>query len=286
VLAISMTEPAVRSIVIALGALERDDGNGKNDELAMRHYSMSMRALHDRIPMEGQDSTQIILVACLLFVAFEFKKTGWAEAKSHLEGGMSIIRETQGNLPAVTSQDTTLKPLAEAFERLDIQMSLFTAQRVHLNRAVMDTIMDRAPGDTEFRSTNEAHRHLNLRMAAMSELVHFADEHRFTPKGMSGKGYEAFENQILQQLIALSQWDVAMPDLLPRLTRPKDLAAAKVLQTHHICCRLMVSTALTNGREELWTVIPRTSNASWRSPASLKPFCPRNAATPPHWTWA
>lgn len=51
-------------------------------------------------------------------------------------------------------------------------------------------------------------------MAAMPERVHFADELPFTLKGMSSKGCEAFEDQIFQQLIALSQWEVAKSNLL------------------------------------------------------------------------
>ncbi|KAK5168279.1 uncharacterized protein LTR77_006848 [Saxophila tyrrhenica] len=249
VISIAMHEPAARNAAIALGALERHEDDGSNDELALKHYSMSMRALHDKIPLQGQAATQLILVTCLLFVAFELRKNGWLQARSHLNGGMKIIQSQDDPSP---SSAGALQPLVEAFERLDIQVSLFTSARTQLNRPVMDEIKSPANREVVFSSINEAHHHLNLRMAAMSEFVHFADQHRFTAQGKARHGYEPYEEQLLQQLRSLRDWELAMSQLMLKLTRPKDLSAARILQTHHICCRLMVSTSLTDGREMLW----------------------------------
>jgi hypothetical protein len=246
-----MTEAAVRNAVIALGAIGKEDEDGNNTEFALKHYSLGMRALQEKIPMQGPTSQYLVLVTCLLFVAFEFQHRGWAEAKQHLDGGLNIIRELQEG-PSNASHALSSPSLVEAFERLDIQMSLFTAGRVHLNRMVKDICLEKLTNNMEFRDVRDALRHLNLRMAAMRELVHCADQARFSPAGMSMDELESFEVDLTQQLTSLDHWEIAMNDLLTRLPRPRDQQAARILQTHYICCRLMVSTCLTDGHEDLW----------------------------------
>jgi hypothetical protein len=76
VLSTAIVDDAVRDAVIALGSLERGDPYG-NEEYALKHYSRSMRTLQSKIPLQGRGSTSLILVTCLLFVAFEFRKSGW-----------------------------------------------------------------------------------------------------------------------------------------------------------------------------------------------------------------
>jgi hypothetical protein len=216
-----MTEPAVRNAVIALGSIGRHENAGPNDEFALKHYSLAMRALQEKIPAVTNACQYLVLVTCLLFVAFEFQHRGWAEAKRHLDGGLGIIRELQeGSTDA--SKAISSPSLVEAFERLDIQMSLFTAGRVHLNRTVKQSCLEKLTNDMEFRDVRDALRHLNLRMAAMRELVHRTDQARFSEPSLENT-QEYCESHAFQQLNSLNHWEEAMDKLSQQLHRPRDL---------------------------------------------------------------
>ena len=133
VLPISTTEPAVRHAVIALGSLRQHYSRAQTqstDQFALQHYSKAMKALQNKIADQQHVPQDLILITCLSFVAFEFQQSGWEQAKSHLDGGLSIIRQLQEKPQSSPPPKHTLDPLVEAFERLDIQMSLFTSERV------------------------------------------------------------------------------------------------------------------------------------------------------------
>lgn len=245
VLSTSMSEAAVRNAIIALGALAQHDDTLRSDAFALKHYSMAMRALHDKIPINGQGSSHLALVTCLLFVAFEFQKFGYAEAKSHLDGGLSIIRELQDC--GKHGCDSVSESLVEAFERLDIQMSLFTSCRVSLNRAGA-----RVTDGTEYRDLHAAYRELGFLTAAMRELVHSFDQRRFSYEVFPPHEYSMFQNEVIHQLLSLKHWEISVNGLLKRLSQPRDLQAARILQAHYFCCKLMVSTAMSDGRETMW----------------------------------
>lgn len=246
-----MSEAAVRNAVIALGALAMSDEDNDHTAFALSHYSLAMKALQEKIPMQGSSSQYLVLVTCLLFVAFEFQHRGWAAAKQHLDSGLNIIRELQEG-PVNASEALSSPSLVEAFERLDIQMSLFTSSRVHLSQLVQESYVAKIENEMHFRDVRDALRQLMLRMAAMREFMYCVNEAQTLSGEIPTDLYEDFQEQILRQSISLDHWESAMADLRKRLSRHRDQQAARILQMHHICCRLMVSKSLSDGQEALW----------------------------------
>ncbi|KAK5120560.1 hypothetical protein LTR85_006216 [Meristemomyces frigidus] len=257
VLPVSMAEPVVRHALVALGALGRRDQSGttaKQDRLfALQEYSKAMKSLHAKIAEPDRMSSDLILTTCILFVVFELWQGGRKQAKSHLQGGLKIIRELQedASTPS-TSSSVVLDPLVDAFELLDIQVSLNTNDRVHLNRTVDLARSKRLPEDTHFESVSDASRPLNVLMAAMREIVHAVELRAFTPEGICSDDYRKFACDQARQLVALSRWEQAMASLFSGLKGPREQQAARQLQLHHLCTKLMVSMCLCDGQEMLW----------------------------------
>ncbi|KAK4540554.1 hypothetical protein LTR36_009084 [Oleoguttula mirabilis] len=257
VLPVSVAEPVVRHAVIALGALGRRERGGaatqQDDHFALLEYSKAMKSLHDKIAEPGQMTPALILTTCILFVVIEIWQGGRRQAKSHLTSGLKIIREVQEDASAsAASSRKSLVPLIEAFELLDIQISLNTNDRVHLNRAVGLAHSTRLPEDVHFTAVPDAICPLNVHMAAMRELVHMVELRAFTPEGICGNEHRDFEYEQARQLVALSSWEEAMDSLFSRLKTSREQQAARQLQLHHLSTKLMVSMCLSNGQELLW----------------------------------
>lgn len=254
VLPMSTNEPIVRHAVTALGSLSRP---GKaNDAFGLQQYSLAMKALRSKTAgVDDRSAQNLILVACLLFIAIELVQRGWEQAQSHLNGGLSIVKQIQQKPVSSSSAGggpkDTLAPLEQLFGRLDNQMSLFTSSRVQLHRAMSNGRMAFLPAELRLKSVEDAGRLHSLQVAAMRELVYEIESQRFTPEGIEPANYVELEVQQGRQLVSLDRWHTAMEDLIPKLSDERDERLAKLLMMSHLCCRMMVSNALADGRETL-----------------------------------
>jgi hypothetical protein len=212
-----------------------------------------MKALNAKIGGLEQASAEIVLVACLLFIAFELQQNGYDQSMSHLHGGVKVIKELQdrpGSFPPLAKQD--FEALVEAFERLDIQMSLFRSSRVQLNQSLENAIMPSLPAQMTFKDVAAARRPLNTHIAAMRELVYTIEMRRFSPEGLTVEDHNDLQVQLTRQLVSLKHWQQAMDELVPLLSCTKDRKAARILQAQQIVCKLKVSASLGDGHEILW----------------------------------
>lgn len=252
-----MSEPVIHHAVVALGALglrsQPGTGTQDDDRFALQHYSKAMKALHNRIAGQSQTPPDIVLLTCLMFVAFEWQQNGFDQAKSHLSGGLKIIREIDEDASvAAPASKPLMDELVLSFQRLDIQMSLTTSERVQLNRAVGLAQSTMLPTLTQLDSVKEASAALNVSLAAMRELVYMVESKKFAPGGICEEDFVQFEYEQMKQLISLTRWEEAVDALLPRLRIFKDQQATRQLQMSHICAKLMVSMSLSDGREVIW----------------------------------
>ena len=248
VLPMSVNEPIIRHAVVALSALSRP-GEG-NAALGLKQYNLAMKGLQNAISTDDQRTQNLILVTCLLFVAIEFVQHGWKQAQSHLSGGLSIIEETQRRTTHTRSSDTgELAPLEQIFGRLDNQMSLFTSSRVQLHRAMSNGRMAFLPAELRLKSIEDASDLHGLQLGAMREVVFEIESQRFAPAGITTSNYMELEVQLGRQLASLSRWHAAIQDFLPTLTKLRDQRLGKLLMMSHLCCKMMVSNALADGRE-------------------------------------
>lgn len=250
VLPMTTNEPIIRHAVVALGALSRP-GDGYN-AFGLQQYGVAMKGLQRKIESDGKLAPHLVLVACLIFVAIEFVQRGWEQAESHLSGGLSMVKEIQQNPSASRASSLPkgeLVPLEQLFGRLDNQMSLFTSKRVLLHRAMSNGRMAFLPAELRLKCIEDAGKLHSLQVAAMRELVYEIESQRFTSTGITAANYAELEVQVGRQLGSLNRWHSAMQDFIPSLTDAKDLRLAKLLMMSHLCCRMMVSNALADGRE-------------------------------------
>lgn len=124
-------EPALRHAAISLAALQQvaqnesmsDTDRILGREFALRQCNQAIRYLAHYISKNsnGSGSTDIVLVSCLLFFAFESFQGRFEEAKQHLQSGLNIISST----PKKSKQSYLEEELIGIFVRLGIQGPLF-----------------------------------------------------------------------------------------------------------------------------------------------------------------
>lgn len=100
-LQLSHINPTIWHSVLALSAfheqrLLRDDGNGQQLDLARRryalqHYNQAVGHLTGN-PSTGKESTEVVLVSCLLFISIEALLGNMTGVVNHVFGGIQILR--------------------------------------------------------------------------------------------------------------------------------------------------------------------------------------------------
>lgn len=252
VMPMSVNQPVVRHAVVALGALSR---SGKDrSAYGVRRYGLAMQSLQNEIAHEGRAAHHLALVACILFVAIEFVQEGWRQAHFHLNGGLSIVKEIQEQPPTRQSipSKSDIAALEELFGRMDNQMSLFTSSRVQLRRAEGNGCVSVLPADVHFKTIEDAIKIQSLQIAAMRELVCAIDSKRFESPENSPADRVEYEIQQGRQLASLGRWHTAFQRFIPELKDAQHARLAKQLLMSHLCCRMMVSNALSDGREVVY----------------------------------
>ncbi|KAK3672595.1 hypothetical protein LTR78_007646 [Recurvomyces mirabilis] len=262
ILPISIREPSIRYAVVALGALGKEKRLAsssaclsKQTKLARQSYSKAMKALQTKIELKEQMTPDMVLLSCLLFVTFELYVEDFPAAKCHLDSGLSIIREIRdgSSTPTTPTSKQTMSSLVESFERLDIQMSFLRAERVQLNRSQELAQSTLLPCATRFDSIHDARCSLNINMAAMRELIWLVEQTTCDSYGgMSSDDMVSLSREQTRQIVSLRRWEEAVDDLLSRTTAPLLVLAGHQLRMQQLSCALMVSMALSCGRETLW----------------------------------
>lgn len=250
VIPMSVTEQVVRHAVIALGASSRP--NQDHNAYALRQYGLALKSLQERISRQDSPPHHLILVTCLLFVSIEFVQQGWEQAQFHLNGGLSIVKEIQqkaGGANRTSSSKNDIAALENVFGRLDNQMSLFTQTRVQLHHAISNGRMSYLPAELHFKTIEDAGKLQALQISAMRELVVEITSQRSMPIGITAANYVELEVQQGRQLVSLERWHTAMRGFMPGLTNAPDVRLAKSLLMSYLCCKMMVSNALSDGRE-------------------------------------
>ncbi|KAK3669602.1 hypothetical protein LTR78_010540 [Recurvomyces mirabilis] len=200
-----------------------------------------------------RSSAQLCLVACLLFVVFEFQQHNWEMGLIHLQSGIELIKEVSpASKKSSTSSRRPLEPLKEAFERLDIQTCLYTSRQIQLVPATEHAIMPQLPALSPFSNVQEACQLLEILVAAMQELTRAVKEHMFPSEGVSADVHANLQVQLTRQLLSLARWQQSMDTLWLTLSSDQDRKAAKALQVQRLSCKLVVSNSLSNGHESLW----------------------------------
>lgn len=256
ILPLTAIEPSIWHACLAVGASATQkisDTTELDVQHALRYYGKAIRALQHNISGEELVPIETTLANCLLFVAFEFLQEGWLQAQSHLASGLRIICEKGFKAGASSSMDTTeMDLLLQAFQRLDVQMSFFTSSSpglYHLNGSAQARDVIEGTG---FESIAVANRALQGHLGDMRQLVFAIETERFSNKCGEIRILDQFQMEAARQLIALKDWITSLNILLADSAGANDQKAGKILKSQYICCRLLISTCLTDGHELRW----------------------------------
>jgi hypothetical protein len=147
-LQIGHSEPTVWHSIIAVGSLHEEsirDHYGSNEQsygtrqIALDHYNKVIKRLTNSA--ENQESVDVILVSCLLFVCLELLLENVKGAMVHVHSGFSILESLKseqgkpvaGNSSNLTSRSSLIEDyIVPIFHRLKIQVATF--DRTHLAR--------------------------------------------------------------------------------------------------------------------------------------------------------
>ncbi|VUC26086.1 unnamed protein product [Clonostachys rosea] len=138
----SFQEPAIMHAVLALSAIHRRGVDTKDEEtaasvieirnqgqFALTHYLQAIKYLQTHFKSRDKPSLQVALMACILFVTFEFFRGHFETGQSHLKSGLRIISSSSGAYGDVaqrgSSQALVDDWILEAFARLQFQVELF-----------------------------------------------------------------------------------------------------------------------------------------------------------------
>ena len=118
-------EPAVRHAIIALGSLHEhfemaEDAHAANSDFGLQQYGKAIQCVvKGPAPFAGQ-TTDVALISCILFTAFESLQGHYRSALTHINSGLKVLaeRETCSDIRASYIPKELLKSL---FTRFDTQ---------------------------------------------------------------------------------------------------------------------------------------------------------------------
>jgi hypothetical protein len=139
VLRASHTAPTIRHAVIALGSLHETTQNkdsavlrsGKAyNKFALQQCNKAIASLNQELSIKGQQSIEVLLMSCVMFVCFETLQGNYESALTHMESGVRMYRNWQAeNSKAgacITGRPHSVdKEIAQIFSRLNLQVLMF-----------------------------------------------------------------------------------------------------------------------------------------------------------------
>lgn len=250
----SYAEPSIRHAMVALGALHegREKGirtvpnlfpgghpgseenqmavikhpDNTSEQFALNQYNKAIMHLSKRL--NGDQSTEVALLACILFVCIEFLRGDAEPAVKHFKSGMGIALATLSNSDSKYARATTERireHMLPFFNRIELLSTLFG------NETSWDyptELVDAVPAT--FRTMREAR----------DSIVHLSNISVRFIRYMKYRKYEKFvlPDDLARQDAILRQyeiWGETLDDmLLSDSITSRDLDAAKTLRIHQL----------------------------------------------------
>ncbi|GIZ38818.1 hypothetical protein CKM354_000221900 [Cercospora kikuchii] len=135
----SLVEPALAHAVAAVGVFaEQRAGLCDNEQrklktstehMALATYNKSITQVA-KLPVSAKDNTEVILLACILYICVEFLRGNEEEAIRHFNGGMAIIASLMRRNIGSSAADGTIDRIRSTsiltfFNRLEMLAALF-----------------------------------------------------------------------------------------------------------------------------------------------------------------
>ncbi|KAL8925803.1 MAG: hypothetical protein Q9208_003300 [Pyrenodesmia sp. 3 TL-2023] len=159
-------------------------------DFACAQYYKAIKLLQEDIGRRDNDSVNIALISCFLFVVFEFLQGNDQSAVIHLRSGLNILRQQglpspRANLNAPVKSPAKLHPIqaeiSRIFHILDTQATMWLDLRT-LNpksRVAIDSPMSRELVPESFISLDEASQDLDDIINRIYNFRRFASKHDF-----------------------------------------------------------------------------------------------------------
>jgi hypothetical protein len=250
----SYAEPSIRHAMVALGALHEKRENGvrmvpslfpgvdppsgenamvlikhpdsQSEQFALNQYNKAIMYLSKRLNAES--STEVALLACILFVCIEFLRGDAEPAVKHFKSGMGIALATLSNSESQHAKATTERireHMLPFFNRIELLSTLFG------NDASWDypvELLEAVP--SAFHNMREAR----------DSIVHLANISVRYIRYMKYRKYERFvlPDDLARRDAILRQyevWEETLDNMLLSDTiTDRDLDAAKTLRIHQL----------------------------------------------------
>ena len=119
-------EPAIRHAVIALGALHEwfenaGDPQISASEFGLQQYGKAIQQVVDSAKVGAYQSTDVALISCILFTAFESLQGHYKSALTHVNSGLKVLAEREDRDDSQYGPYVPKELLRSLFVRMDTQ---------------------------------------------------------------------------------------------------------------------------------------------------------------------
>jgi hypothetical protein len=260
VLQASHTEPTIRHAVIALGSLHETTQNEDSailksgaayDKFALQQCNKAIANLNQELGIRGQQSIEVLLMSCVIFVCFETLQGNYESALTHMESGVRMYRNWQAENskpgPGISSgrHHTIDKEIAQIFSRLNLQVLMFPDTHLlgrNFYTTNLNPLIDQPP--KTFSSLKEAKDRLDNCMGYIFQsvlAVYFAREnflHQAQKRSPEFMSYQTL----------LSQWSVLFGAFISSSGTnlgPEDRQRASLLEIQYRVATILFTTGMS-----------------------------------------
>lgn len=221
-----------------------------SEQFALSEYTKAITTLRPHFESGSKGSMRIALITCLLFVCFEFVRSHYQTAMSHLKSGLSLLKDLHLDTSSPAGPWTLLHPhndfadttIFETFASMAVQAELLGQYDRNL-RVILHTTDPEQYRDA-FPSVDHARMALDK---VLHGIILFTDSRKASlSQGRTDRTPMAIEAQRRAQ-ITLRQWSMIHDRTFNTHLNmtPRELSAYKILAIYHTMTCILTSTSLT-----------------------------------------
>ncbi|RDW59112.1 hypothetical protein BP5796_12036 [Coleophoma crateriformis] len=260
VLQASSKEPAVLHAVLALGAVHRRevldverprgrrDVFDKQEQFMLRQYSKAISGLQPHFVAQNKESWRVTLIACLIFVFFEYLRGHYQAGGIHLQNGLRLADHCKSILKL--SDDPIDKSIMEAFVRLQLQVQMFGQITEHIHSVSQGSHLY-CP-TIKFCTLSEARQQLDCLLQRSIDLTHLYHQTAVYSGDSPSPELLKAQSQIRVQLGDWFQTLKASEMDLDVHTDARAHFPYRFLSLYHTMAHIMVETCLDTARESIY----------------------------------
>ncbi|PQE17626.1 Zn(II)2Cys6 transcription factor (Eurofung) protein [Rutstroemia sp. NJR-2017a BVV2] len=247
-------EPAIINAVIALGALHESfgyahDAHAATSEYALLHYGKAIQrilTLHDSNLTLHMD---IVLMASIIFSAFESLRGHYKSALTHISSGINILIETDKRSGGLRTGSIDKDVVVPMFVRLENQV-IEVGQTASMKSSI--SLLKRTPPSMPhaFKSVKEAHDAFDDFLSSLWHMLEHIEQESTSssePPGQQQRPSPAPPNLTMNPIEHFNSWCAAFD----ASNFPPMHPAVLILQVHRTMLSMLLSVNVALG-ETIW----------------------------------